>query len=254
MKNKGYTKIIQITDLHLCEDKTHVSFDINTFDSAKKMIEHIHESEADSDLIVISGDISDDGSESSYSHLTEIVSPIEIPFYLMPGNHDSVEKIREFSRHKNLNSKLYLEENPWFIFMFNTKKDDSPNGYLKNDEIEIFKKVLDENKEKYFMVFLHHHPVKIGSPSMDKMVIENAELLLDVIKNTESVHGVSWGHVHNVYETQLNNAQLFSTPSTCYQSKPRSETFIIDENEKPGYRVIKLLDSGELESQVVRLA
>ena len=253
MGKKNHTKIIQITDLHLGRDKNKVSFDVNTFNSAKQMLLHIKKYEGDSDLIIISGDISDDGSDASYSNLTELVKPIEIPFYLMPGNHDSVEKIREFSRFDNLNSKLYFEEDPWFVFMFNTKKNGSPNGYLKNDEIKVFKDILNKNRNKYFMVFLHHHPVKIGSPSMDKMIIENAELLIDVIKKTKSVHGVSWGHVHNVYETRINNAQLFSTPSTCYQSKPKSETFIIDENERPGYRVIKLYDTGDLESEVIRL-
>ena len=88
---------------------------------------------------------------------------------------------------------------------------------------------------------------------MDKMVIENADLLLDVIKNESKIRGVSWGHVHNVFEAQLNKAKLFSTPSTCFQSKPKSKTFIIDKNEKPGYRRIELRSNGEVRTSVARI-
>tara|TARA_B100000886_G_scaffold206725_1_gene142908 strand:- start:662 stop:1078 length:417 start_codon:yes stop_codon:yes gene_type:complete len=138
--------------------------------------------------------------------------------------------------------------------MFNTKKDNSPNGVLKENEIEIFRDMLSKNKDKYFMVFLHHHPVEIGSPTMDKMIIENANILLDLIQQNKLIRGVSWGHIHNVFETGLNNAKLFSTPSTCYQSKPKSETFVIDNEEKPGYRIIYFSSNGDLETEVIRMS
>ncbi len=54
--------------------------------------------------------------------------------------------------------------------------------------------------------------------------------------------------------TIANNARLFSTPSTCYQSKPRSETFTIDRKEKPGYRIIHFSSNGDLETEVVRMS
>ena len=89
---------------------------------------------------------------------------------------------------------------------------------------------------------------------MDKMVIENSKILLDLIRQNNSIKGVSWGHIHNVFETGLNSAKLFSTPSTCYQSKPKSETFIIDTNEKPGYRIIYFSSDGGLDTEIVRVS
>ena len=102
-------------------------------------------------------------------------------------------------------------------------------------------------------MFLHHHPIMIGSASMDKMIIENAYLLLDIVKNNDRVKGVFWGHIHNVYESKLNQALLLSTPSTCFQSLPKSKTFTIDENAKPGYRVIRLNEAGLVSTEVVRI-
>ena len=88
---------------------------------------------------------------------------------------------------------------------------------------------------------------------MDKMIIENAYLLLDIVKNNDRVKGVFWGHIHNVYESKLNQALLLSTPSTCFQSLPKSKTFTIDGNAKPGYRVIRLNEAGLVSTEVVRI-
>ena len=103
------------------------------------------------------------------------------------------------------------------------------------------------------MVFLHHHPISIGSESMDRMMIENSDELIARIKNQSKIHGVSWGHIHNEVNFKINNVQLFSTPSTCYQAKPKSKKFVIDYDAHPGYRVIKLSKNGVLETSVKRL-
>tara|TARA_B100000614_G_C14512819_1_gene479293 strand:- start:273 stop:1019 length:747 start_codon:yes stop_codon:yes gene_type:complete len=246
-------KIIQITDLHLRSDKNYNAFEINTFQSAEMIISHISKQHRDIGALVISGDISDDETSESYSNLMEITDQINTEIYLMPGNHDSIEEIEKCASNNRVNSELYFMRDNWVFFMFNTKKNNSPNGLLKQHEIDIFINMLRENSDKFFMIFLHHHPVKIGSPTMDKMIIENANILLELIEQYKSIRGVSWGHIHNVFETQLNNAKLFSTPSTCYQSKPKSKSFVIDEKEKPGYRIIHFSSSGELKTEVRRM-
>ena len=247
-------KIIQITDLHPRCDKDYSVFDINTFQSARIIIDHISQVHKDLNALVISGDISDDETSESYSNLLELTDQIDTKIYLMPGNHDSIKEIKKCASIGKVKSELYFVDDNWIYFMFNTKKDNSPNGFLKQDEIDVFTDMLRKNEDKYFMIFLHHHPVEIGSPTMDKMIIENANILLDLIRKNKSIRGVSWGHIHNVFETNINNAKLFSTPSTCYQSKPRSETFTIDKKEKPGYRIIHFSSSGNLETKVVRMS
>ena len=99
---------------------------------------------------------------------------------------------------------------------------------------------------------LHHHPILIGSDSMDKMIIENSLELLDRINNNK-IKGVGWGHIHDEISVDYNGAQLFSTPSTCYQAKPKSKKFIIDHSQSPGYRVIRLQDDGIIDTEVIRV-
>ena len=178
-------KIIQITDLHLRCDKDYSVFDINTFQSARIIIDHISQVHKDLNALVISGDISDDETSESYSNLLELTDQMDTKIYLMPGNHDSIKEIKKCASIGKVKSELYFVDDNWIYFMFNTKKDNSPNGFLKQDEIDIFTDMLRKNEDKYFMIFLHHHPVEIGSPTMDQMIIENSKILLDLIKQNK---------------------------------------------------------------------
>ena len=244
--------IIQVTDLHLYADRNTIAHKINTFDSAQLVFQTIESNEKNYDMVILSGDLSDDGSTKSYENLKYLLSSFKCPVYLMPGNHDSLEKIQSISNTKNLKSQNYKDMGQWGIFMFNTKKDNSPNGILHQSELVYFDKIIDDNKNNFLLVMLHHHPILIGSESMDQMKIENSNELLNRINNNK-IKGVGWGHIHNEISANYKGAHLFSTPSTCYQAKPKSKKFTIDLSQSPGYRVIHLEDDGVINTEVNRV-
>ena len=246
-------KIAQITDLHLIEDKNGKINDVNTFQSASDVVNHLSKNHKPIDYLIITGDISDDGTNQSYNHLNKILSPIDTKIFLIPGNHDSIDNLDTFRASISSQNKFVIENDDWLIFMFDTKKPNSPNGQLKIREIDLFASTINEHPDKNIIVFLHHHPVMIGSASMDKMIIENSSMLLDIVNRNNRIKGVFWGHIHNVFESKINNAILLSSPSTCFQSKPNSKTFTIDKDSSPGYRIINLDSRGAISSEVIRI-
>ena len=250
--DKLITNIIQITDLHLFADRNKTDNNINTFKSAQSVLEAINTNEVGFDMLILSGDLSGDESYESYENLKYLLRNFKCPIYLMSGNHDSPQKIKSICNGKNLKSQNYKSVKEWGIFMFNTKKDNSPNGILHQNELDYFDKVISDNENSFLLVMLHHHPILIGSDSMDKMIIENSSELLNRINNNK-IKGVGWGHIHNEMSIDYNGAQLFSTPSTCYQAKPKSKKFLIDHSQSPGYRVIQLKDDGVINTKVIRV-
>ena len=62
------------------------------------------------------------------------------------------------------------------------------------------------------------------------------------------------GHIHNEFYKDFGSIKLFSTPSTCYQAKERSEKFVIDPNASPGYRKIILNKDGKFDTEVIRVS
>ena len=250
--DKLMINVIQITDLHLYADRNKTANNINTFKSAQLVFETINADEVDFDMLILSGDLSDDESYESYENLKYLLRNFECPIYLMPGNHDSPQKIKSICNTKNLKSQNYKSIGKWGIFMFNTKKDNSPNGILHQNELVYFDKIMSDDENSFLLVMLHHHPILIGSDSMDKMIIENSSELLNRINNNK-IKGVGWGHIHNEISVNYNGAQLFSTPSTCYQAKPKSKKFLIDHSQSPGYRIIRLKDDGVIDTEVIRV-
>ena len=247
------TKIIQITDLHLNKSKEMLSNGINTLDSANMVIQRIMSNEKDMDCLILSGDLSNDHSIESYNHLVDIIKDFEQPIYLMSGNHDSPSILKTLTNDKNIFFKSFDCFDSWGVFMFNTKKENSPNGLLNIEELRHFDEILKNKLYQNIIIFLHHHLVPIGSTSMDSMIIENAELLTERIKKYNKIKAVSWGHIHNEFYLNMGSAKLFSTPSTCYQAKEKSENFIIDTNALPGYRKIILNKDGSFDTEVIRI-
>lgn len=248
------TKIIQITDLHLNKSKKTATNGINTYDSANMVLNRIKKFENDIDLIVLSGDLSNDNSVESYDHLECLLEDFQLPIYLMSGNHDSPSLLKKLTRRENISLKNFESFDNWGIFMFNTKKDNSPNGLLKNEELEYFDEILLNNSYDNIIIFLHHHPVLIGSDSMDSMIIENADLLIKRIKLSNKIKAVCWGHIHNEFYLDIGSTRLFSTPSTCYQAKEKTRKFEIDAEALPGYRKIILDTDGSFTTEVIRIS
>ena len=148
------TKIIQITDLHLNESKEVITNGINTYNSAKKVLDTIKIKEKDADCLVLSGDLSNDCSQESYNNLMSLLQGFNLPIYLMSGNHDSPPLLKELSNNYDVHFKNFDSFNNWGLFMFNTKKDNSSSGILDNDELLYFDEILENNSYENIIVFL----------------------------------------------------------------------------------------------------
>tara|TARA_Y100000992_G_scaffold301764_1_gene273533 strand:+ start:720 stop:1472 length:753 start_codon:yes stop_codon:yes gene_type:complete len=244
-------KIVQVTDLHIASDKRFEAHGVNTFQSAKNVITNISEI-SNLDYLIMTGDLSDDESTESYTYIDELLQNFSAPVYLIPGNHDAPDIYKKIHEGRICNHNYFVVGN-WVIYMFNTKKNSSPNGLLKEEELFIFDKLLSTHPEKSFMLFTHHHPIPIGSKSMDKMMIENSHEIVSRIKTNTCIRGIAWGHVHEEFFSTINNTKFFSCPSTCYQAKPQTKKYTIDHEELPGYRIITLHESGDIDSEVIRV-
>ena len=85
--------IVQITDLHIVKDKEGKINNFNTFQAASEVVRHVAKHQKNIDYLILTGDISDDGTPESYENLREILSPVEHKVLFIPGNHDSLENL-----------------------------------------------------------------------------------------------------------------------------------------------------------------
>lgn len=91
----GVSKIVQITDCHLFGDGDGTLLGINTRDSFNAVLQLVKEHSADADLILVTGDISQDNSIASYAFCQHSLETLGIPFVWLYGNHDEPEKLAQ---------------------------------------------------------------------------------------------------------------------------------------------------------------
>ena len=204
------------------------------------------------DLIVVSGDLSQDCTFESYQHLANLLNKINIKYYLLPGNHDDVNilnKVFDFNWHKG-EVDYSFEFYDWFIYVIDTARYPDDSGTLSDSQLSKLEKSLSENKSKPTIIFMHHHPLKVNS-WLDGMILLDSENFNSIVKKNSQVKGVLFGHIHQVFESTINKTFYGSVPSTSYQILPQTRRFALDVLT-PGYRIIELnVDS--LSTKVIRV-
>src|SRR5690349_10222369 len=85
---KDFLRIIQISDMHLFGDRKGVLLGVNTNDSFQAVVDLILPEKNNLDLILLTGDLAQDGSFEAYRSIAEILQVFNVPIYFIPGNHD----------------------------------------------------------------------------------------------------------------------------------------------------------------------
>ena len=80
--------IAQISDLHIKPVGLRAYRQVDTAAALARCIKELNRFLPRPDFVVISGDLVDAPSKEAYDHLLALLSPLEIPFAAVPGNHD----------------------------------------------------------------------------------------------------------------------------------------------------------------------
>ena len=103
------TLLLQLSDLHIRESGRLAYGRIETADYLRRAIATIAKLPQQPDAVVITGDLTDFGRAAEYDHLRELLAPLAMPVYLMPGNHDDRNQLRKsFSEHGYLGSSGFV--------------------------------------------------------------------------------------------------------------------------------------------------
>jgi Icc protein len=79
--------LAQITDLHIRPEGQLVYRRIDTASYLNRAVAHLNDLSPRPDVVLITGDLVDSGKPQAYSHLRELLKPLIIPYFVIPGNH-----------------------------------------------------------------------------------------------------------------------------------------------------------------------
>lgn len=253
--NQAASTVIQITDPHLFATTKGRLLNIDTDASLQGVIRHIQTHRVDIDLLLATGDITQDGSKASYHRFLELTQKIDAPLRVLPGNHDNINHLHKVFGD---NARVVTDLDNWRIVCLDSCILGSNSGELRDDQLALLTAAALQNPNKYILLALHHNPVPIDSLWLDTMMISNPEALFNLVATLPQVRAISWGHVHQEYDaihpspSHPQGVRLLATPSSCVQFTPHSDVFSLDSID-PGYRWFKLYPDGQLDTGVTRV-
>lgn len=245
-------KILQISDMHLFEDPNQTLVGVKTEETFLAILEKAQSESWPPDVIFFTGDISQDSSAQAYKRLIEHMASYGIPCYSLPGNHDKPEILGDNLNTNGFYTQPFLHTEHWLFAFLDSATPNEEGGTLDELEIINLKAEIEKHPDKNVLVCLHHQLIPVGSVWLDTMTVVNPQSLIALVKNTPKIKGIIHGHVHQQFESVIHNTPIYATPSTCFQFKPLSKDFAVDDIA-PGYRWLILNKAGDISTDVVRL-
>ncbi len=245
-------RIVQVSDTHLFSDSSKTLLGLNTQQSLEAVIELLQSDRRKPDVIILTGDLSQDNSVQAYKRIIEVFKPFSCPIYWIPGNHDNPEVLEAtFSTSRFKEDKVIILDD-WLVVLLNSHYPRHDSGLLNHTELSRLEHYLHQYPQKNTLIFLHHPPIELGAAWLDQSRLVNGEELLSLVEKYPQVQGIICGHVHQAYETYYKNISILSAPSTCIQFLPNSQRFALD-TVAPGYRWIELASNGKYKTGIERV-
>lgn len=249
-QHSAAVRILHITDPHLFADAAGELRGTKTYDSLAEVIAHVQSSGWQADLVVATGDIVQDDSAAAYERFRELLEPVGLPVYCIPGNHDVRRLMRAALQEPPFHYCETAALDSWLLVGLDSCREGYAGGAVSAAEMERLEAEISASDAEHVLVCMHHPPVPMHSRWLDEVGLENAAELLALLKDLEPVRAVLFGHVHQAYDEQHGNVRVVGTPSTCRQFLPASDSFAVDDRP-PAYRRVVLGSDGTFDTQLV---
>ncbi|WP_095109331.1 3',5'-cyclic-AMP phosphodiesterase [Pseudomonas sp. Irchel 3E20] len=243
--------LVQLSDSHLFADADGTLLGMQTRQSLQKVIELVQAQQAHIDLLLATGDLSQDGTLESYQQFRRMSGQIGAPARWLPGNHDEPRVMAQATQGSALLEPV-VDIGNWRVTLLDSAVPGSVPGYLQGEQLQLLARALSEAPERHHLVCFHHHPVPMGCGWLDPIGLRNPEALFEVLERFPQARAVLWGHVHQEFDRQRGDVRLLASPSTCIQFTPGADDFQVDVLA-PGYRWLRLHPDGRLETGVERV-
>ncbi len=235
--------IAQLSDPHVVPE-TELFHGIDT---AASFGECLQQAQADhAELILVSGDLVQVPSQAAYLRYFAQLDSIHAPSESICGNHDDPALAAEFD--PDIAACRSITLGAWQLLLLNSHVSGEPYGSLSQQTLDWLKDKVDSAKG-YILIALHHPPLPVGSPGMDRIALLNPEHFWRVLADSSKVKAVVHGHTHQVVDQWHGTIRVLGAPATSVQFTPGATQISISD-EPPAYRLIALFDNGALETQI----
>ena len=210
--------IAQMTDIHIGfapherpEELNRVRF--------RATLQRVIDSPNRPDMLVLSGDITDNGDLDSFEKTAELLAECLFPVWPMVGNHDTREALVEAFPQVSLDGGFLhyvIEEEGLRIVMLDTLQNGRHGGAFCETRAAWLSAQLDAAPRTPTVIFMHHPPVVSGIEWMDPEPGEQwIQRFGAAVEGRRQIVAIHCGHLHRPLFTSFRGIPLAVTPSVA---------------------------------------
>ena len=217
------TFLVQLSDLHIREPGRLAYGRLDTAPYLQRAVQSVLQLKQQPDAVVITGDLSDFGRAAEYAHLEELLAPLPMPVYLMPGNHDDRDQLRRsFPAHGYLGSEGFVQYavkvGELRLLALDTCVPGHSHGTLCEQRLAWLETQLARYRDEPVVVAMHHPPFRTLIGHMDEIgLLEGSEALEALIARHPNVERIICGHLHRAIDVRFGGSIASTAPSPAHQ-------------------------------------
>ncbi|MGG2459857.1 metallophosphoesterase [Streptomyces sp. RGM 3693] len=208
------TVLAQLSDLHLDGGP-------RASERARAVVSYLLGLPGTLDGVLVTGDIADHGTDDEYRQAAKLLAPLadRYPLLLCPGNHDAREPFRRIllGGHEPGGAAVNQVRDlaGTRVVLCDSSIPGRAEGRLEAQTLEWLDATLAAAPHLPALVALHHPPVDLGLPYIDRIALREADRLAAVLGRHPQVTAVLCGHAHTAAATTFAGLPLVCAPGVA---------------------------------------
>lgn len=216
--------LAQLSDPHIRQPGQLTYRRIDTAPFLARAVAHLGQLPQTPDAVLITGDLCDFGRAEEYAHLRSLLAPLAMPVWLLPGNHDERDALRQaFPEHTWLGApgsgavNYSVALGPLQLIALDTSVAGKAHGELDDAQLDWLAAELDRQAARPVLVALHHPPFRTLIGHMDRQgLLRGADRLAAIIARHANVERVLCGHLHRSIQVRFAGTLALTAPSPAH--------------------------------------
>ncbi len=214
--------IAQLSDTHITPHTARADGKPVAQDRLRDAVAHVLALPARPDVVLVTGDCTDHGSAEELARFRELLAPLRMPVYVIPGNHDDRGQLREAFGSQGAHAmdafmQYVVDDWPVRLIALDTVIPGQDAGLLCAERLRWLDERLSEASSRPTLIFMHHPPFATGLDVLDALGLTGAAAFGTLVAHHRHVERIVAGHIHCVMQRRFHGTLAMTCTSTALQ-------------------------------------
>lgn len=216
------TLLIQITDTHILPPGEVLYGSVDTKRHLQETVREINRMQPLPDAVMFTGDLVENGDMAGYRHFIELIEPLKMPAWVIPGNHDDPQVMREAfaGTHcfpvSDATFQYAIDDLPFRLLALNSRSEGTELPGFNANKLAWLEAELARS-ERPVLIAIHHPPMTTGIELIDMGGAEWYQGMKTLIARHPQVRLVICGHCHTDLSGRIGQVPVYMAPANSHQ-------------------------------------